>query len=335
MTDRRHAIDLATGEHVTVIVATVGDRDEHARWVSRCDSRYRLHACAGDNLVDFGTCGESHRFEAWRRMPTRSTPHGVLGIHHIERRVEAALAELFDGDRLTPRVVCVFGPRGCGKTRVLTRLARSARLSGFVPFAVDLLDSPLSAAIDGRSVCLIDDDRRSRPGVLVELALRSPRPHVILSASIDDVRDVPSVGLTKLTAGALVSSVVPRDGMSEAVLRRAAERADGNPGRFIGLINPSGEPRVRFDPRRSTRGRHFTSSRAGARLRRSRRRRPRGRFPARWRRSAVRFRRASVIFTTVATRRASATCGRQPEGWRDAASGPRPPKDRWRSRRRF
>ena len=159
MVDRRHAIDLATGDRVRMVVAAAGDRDEHARWVRQCDARHRLCAFAGDNLVDFGVCGESHRFEAWQDAHAQSVPHGIVGIMHIERRIESALAELFDGDRLTARVVCLFGPRGCGKTRLLTRLARSARLNGFVPLAVNLLDSPLSAAIDGRSVCLIDDER--------------------------------------------------------------------------------------------------------------------------------------------------------------------------------
>jgi transcriptional regulator with GAF, ATPase, and Fis domain len=256
MTDRAHAIDLATGDGVTIVFADASDREEHARWVSRSDSRYRLHAFASDDLVDYGVCGESHRFEAWRRLSTPSTGHDVIGIHHgiyhIERRVEAALAELFDGDRLTPRVVCVFGPRGCGKTQVLTRLARSARLRGFVPLAVDLLDSPLSAAIDGRSVCLIDDERDRGVRVLADLVLRSPRPHVVLCAAIDDMADVTSIGLTKLAATALASSVEARVGFSEAVICRAAARAGGNPGRFVNLIHPGGDARARFDAGRST-----------------------------------------------------------------------------------
>jgi DNA-binding NtrC family response regulator len=250
-TDRHHAIDLATGARVRVTVSSISDCDEHARWVSRCDAHYRLCAFGGDNLVDFGLCGASYRFEAWQVTNAQSVPVGIVGIEHIERRVEAALTELFEGDRLTPRVIGLFGPRGSGKTRVLGRLARTARLNGFVPFAVDLLDSPLAAAIDGRSVCLIDDERGSRSSVLVELTLRSPRPHVFLRSSIDDIGGIPNVRLAKLASHALVSSVVPFASVPDAVVRRAAEQSGGNPGRFIGLINPSGHSRVRFDSGRS------------------------------------------------------------------------------------
>jgi transcriptional regulator with GAF, ATPase, and Fis domain len=254
MTDRRRAIDLATGETVTMIVAAAGDREEHARWVSRCDALYDLHAFGMDNLVDFGRCGQSHRFEAWQpaRRPQAALP--IAAVRHIERPVERALAELFEQPGLSPRCVCVFGPRGCGKTRLLARLARSARTEGFIPLAVDLLDSRLSAVIDDRSVCLIDDERSSPVAVLAEVAMRSRRPHVVLRASTEDTRGLPSVRLTKLSSQALASSVVVGAGVSAAALRRAAARADGNPGRFISLINPASAVPARrsalFDPRR-------------------------------------------------------------------------------------
>ncbi|HET9834256.1 MAG TPA: ATP-binding protein, partial [Vicinamibacterales bacterium] len=238
MTDRRHAIDLATGAAVSMIVSSTDGGDEHARWVSRCDALYDVHAFAADNLVDFGRCGASHRFEAWRRVcePPRE-PLAVTAIRHVERRVEAALAELFEQPGLSSRAVCVFGPPGCGKTRLLHRLARVARTQGFVPLAIDLLDSPLSELIDGRSVCLIDDERAGGAGALAYLALRSPRAHVVLRAAVDDATDVPSVSLTALSASALMSSIVDAPSATATVLRRAAVRAVGNPRRFINLIN--------------------------------------------------------------------------------------------------
>jgi len=121
---------------------------------------------------------------------------------------------------------------------LLSRIARSARAHGFVPLAADLLDSPLSVAIEGRSVCLIDDERGVGASALAHMVLRSPRPHVILRASLDDTADVASVGLRKLSTAALMSAVVPEGAVSDAARRRAAERAAGNPGRFVALINP-------------------------------------------------------------------------------------------------
>jgi len=239
MTDRMHAIDLATGDPVTMIISQASAHDEHARWVARCDSQYQCCAFDADNLVDFGRCGESHRFEAWQdRSGSDRTVDKIAGIRHVERPIERALAELFEGAGLRSRAVCVFGPRGSGKTRLLSRMARSARVHGFVPLAADLLESPLSVAIEGRSVCLIDDERGIGASALAHLVLRSPRPHVILRASLDDTADVASVGLRKLSTAALMSAVVPEGAVSDAARRRAAERAAGNPGRFVALINP-------------------------------------------------------------------------------------------------
>ena len=258
MMDRRRAIDLATGETVTMIVSAVGMGEEHQQWVSRCDASYELHELAADNLVDFGRCGESHRFEAWRSAyePRKAAARSVVAIRHVERPVERALAELFEQPGLSSRSVCIFGPSGCGKTQVLLRLARAARSHGFIPFGVHLLDSSLSTVIEGRSVCLIDDERRGRGDVLAQLMLMSPRPHVLLRASIDDGGGSPGVRLTSLPTDRLVSSVITHTEVTERFLKRAAVRAAGNPGRFINLIDPSsarsGRARPPSEARRTT-----------------------------------------------------------------------------------
>src|SRR6185295_7167315 len=93
MTDRFHAIDLASGETVSMIVSATDGGDEHAQWVTRCDALYDVQAFAAENLVDFGRCGVSHRFEAWRQVcASLQEPMAITGIRHIERRVEHALA---------------------------------------------------------------------------------------------------------------------------------------------------------------------------------------------------------------------------------------------------
>src|SRR6185436_2958317 len=134
----------------------------------------------------------------------------------IDPRIASAIAELFEDVR-TPRVLRLFGPAGSGKTSVLMRLARCARLHGFVPIAIDLLDSPLARAVEGRSAFLIDDERDGRLRALADLVLRSSKPHVLIQASQDDVRGVPGIGLPQRRR-----AVAVRDA---AIISKAAERA--------------------------------------------------------------------------------------------------------------
>ena len=204
LTDRRRAIDLATGATVEIIAGDAGSRDEQLQWAGRCDERYLRASMAGDTLIDFGQHGESRRFEAWGASPA----------WHPERRVEGELAELFESVGERSRVVCVFGPPGAGKSALLVRLARSARLHGFIPFAAHLLASPLSAVIGGRSVFLIDDERAAGVRVLADLALRSTRPHVVIHAATEDARGIPGIRLPFTSRRTPVT-----------VISRAAERA--------------------------------------------------------------------------------------------------------------
>jgi len=222
MTDRGEAIDLATGEGVKIVVAAAGGRDDQLRWARRCDARYRRWSPAAANLVDYGRYGESRCFEAWTADGGRA-PIDPSCVCHVERGIEAALAELFDGHGRAPRVLCLFGPRGSGKSTMLRRLARCARLDGFIPFAVELLESPLAAVIEGRSIFLIDDERRAGVRVLADLALRSERPHVVIHASTRDARGIPSVGLPPLPVPHGARCGARRNPV--AVISRAAERA--------------------------------------------------------------------------------------------------------------
>ena len=62
--DRGHAIDLATGERVSLIVSTAGGTTEQARWAERCAWFNRVVHPAIAPLVDYGAVGETQRFEA-------------------------------------------------------------------------------------------------------------------------------------------------------------------------------------------------------------------------------------------------------------------------------
>ncbi len=197
MTDRRQAIDLASGKRVTLVVSAVQPRDAQLAWASRCAGR--------DDLLDYGLAGCHQRFEAWSEFR----------FHPIEQRIASALGELFEDVR-RPQVLRIFGPAGSGKTSLLMRLARCARLHGFVPIAIDLLDSPLAGAVEGRPAFLIDDERDGRLRALADLVLRSSKPHVLIQASQEDVRGVPGIGLPQRRRS------MTRD---VAIISRAAERA--------------------------------------------------------------------------------------------------------------
>ncbi len=206
LTDRSHAIDLATGATVTIAIVSAGARDEQAAWLQRCAER--------DDLLDYGLFGPSSRFEAFGSRPPYA---GATTI------VEGAIAELFETAFRVARVLRLFGPAGCGKSSAVLRLARQARLHGFVPFAVTLLGSPLAVVLEGRSVVLIDDEQDGRLRALADVALLSPRPHVLIQLSKHDAAGIPSlrlpepVGIGKIRSG-LRRRTVP-------VISRAAERA--------------------------------------------------------------------------------------------------------------
>ena len=63
--DRGHAIDLATGERVSVVVSTAGGPTEQARWAERCAWFAQIAHPSLAQLVDYGVLAETQRFEAW------------------------------------------------------------------------------------------------------------------------------------------------------------------------------------------------------------------------------------------------------------------------------
>ena len=302
VTDPGRAVDLATGDLVSLTMTSAGGHSEQLRWVARCDLFQRLRHPALAQLVDYGAVGESQRFEAWRGSgpwagdaaeaeavrcaaasflqacgltiggekvvqrvcgrpvvtPAADTgypcsrgaapagdafPLENCGILCIERHAVPAIAELFDeprgGEDRKPHVVGIWGPDGSGKTTAVHELVRAARLKGYVPLAVRLLDSPLADAIVGRSVFLIDDALaagRYYRGLL-DAAIRSPRRHVLVCASREDMRGVSGVRLARLSPASLAAAILPIRAGADPRVRRAAERADGIPGRFVRLIH--------------------------------------------------------------------------------------------------
>jgi hypothetical protein len=105
-----------------------------------------------------------------------------------------------------------------------------------VPISAELLALPLASAIDGRSVFLIDDETSAWARGLLDAAMRSPRAHVVVCTSREDIRGISGVGLPRLSPTSLAAAVRPRRAGADPRIRRAAERADGIPGRFTRLI---------------------------------------------------------------------------------------------------
>jgi DNA-binding NtrC family response regulator/tetratricopeptide (TPR) repeat protein len=159
------------------------------------------------------------------------------GTRWIDRPVVASLSEMFrlPSDSRS-QIANVWGPPGAGKRSVVRALARTARLNGFVPVAAHLVDSPYADLWRDRSLCVIASDTDLAPwSVFLRASLRIAQPHVLLIAGETECRAVDGVALHAVTAEALVSAVQPsvRDSSFEAVVLRAAERAQGLPGRFV------------------------------------------------------------------------------------------------------
>ncbi len=213
--DRQRAIDLATGEVVRLRMASAGSAAEQVAWAARCDARHRRL-----DLLDYGRSGVSQRFEAWRASPLLEAPAGDAHTAAALDGLEFALAELFEDVARCSRVLRLFGPPASGKTTMLLRLARRARLEGFVPLAADLLGSPLAAAVERRSVLLIDRGSRAGLRALADLALRSHRAHVLIQTAREDVRGMPCIALpyTQSRQFAKRRTTVP-------VISKAAEQA--------------------------------------------------------------------------------------------------------------
>jgi hypothetical protein len=64
-TDGR-VVDLATGDDVVLTISCAGGAADQLRWAARCDWFQRLFHPSLAQLLDYGTIGESRRFEAWR-----------------------------------------------------------------------------------------------------------------------------------------------------------------------------------------------------------------------------------------------------------------------------
>jgi tetratricopeptide (TPR) repeat protein len=120
---------------------------------------------------------------------------------------------------------------------MVRQLARAARLQGYVPLNARLLDTPFAEALGGRSALIVDDDALADVGSLLEVAMRSPRRHILLTTSREAASGGGTVVLSRLPPAALAAAVLPAGLAGASVIRQAAMRANGVPGTFIDLLH--------------------------------------------------------------------------------------------------
>ena len=164
----------------------------------------------------------------------------ACGLAFANRRAVAAVAELFtQPGPWRARAVALWAAPGGGLGTAIEDLARTARLNGYVPLASRLAASGVLELLAGRSLFLID--RVGGAGAwrgLLDIALRSPGPHVLLLAGREEIPHVPGLPLEPLAASVLVEAIRPRE-VPVAIRRRveaAASRSRGLPGRFVSLL---------------------------------------------------------------------------------------------------
>jgi DNA-binding NtrC family response regulator len=89
--DAGHGIDLATGDPVEIIISSSGAVLEQSRWADQCDRFMRLHHRRLARLVDYGSLGQSQRFEAWRCDGpwAGSADEAAHAIHVVQRFVSS------------------------------------------------------------------------------------------------------------------------------------------------------------------------------------------------------------------------------------------------------
>lgn len=200
-------------------------------------------------------CGdaEAQRAIRWRELLDRwRDPVGlrVVGVRLQERSAVRWVADVLDcakpGDLRSIRLGC---PRGAGVSTLVGRVAREARVRGYLPIDVGIAAAwrRLEALVCDRHILLID--RRQTPRLLERVvlspAVRSARGCVVLSLDRErggadpiDERDAPAseldaVPVARLAASAIVHSA---QAIPDREVSRAARQSEGWPGRFVALL---------------------------------------------------------------------------------------------------
>ena len=178
----------------------------------------------------------------------------IAPICTIDRRADAVRRRsLCCTGRLSPAHRLDMGAAGVRPNDGgVLRAARVARLKGFVPIGVPILNRIDGALVKNCHLCLISDEdseMRWRPGrtkwpyELLSVALASPRVHVLLRIGRDELTGVHGVGTRRIPADVLVGAVRPVGTATDA--SRAGQARGGRVAGTAGSIRRSSLARWR------------------------------------------------------------------------------------------
>ena len=141
-------------------------------------------------LIDFELRGHS-RIEVWERPAA-----GVAVETDHAATLDAFRAALADARDGRPRALDLVEPSLANWARTHRRLAREARLAGFVPLAADALGAVLAQGrwrwpswLKDRSIVVFATDARLSPDAalaMFRLATKDARPHLVVRAATGD-----------------------------------------------------------------------------------------------------------------------------------------------------
>jgi DNA-binding NtrC family response regulator len=202
------------------------------------------HACAGSARCRRG---------GWRDLLGRwRDPSGlrIVGLRLLERSAVRWVVDVLDhaqpGDLRTVRLAA---SHGAGVSTFICRIAREARLRGYLPIdlGIALRWKPFDRLVDGRHLLLIDrlEAPRLLERVVLSPAVRAAHACAVVSLDRRRRQVIPAgergeteVALDGLVPARLVEAVVtyPPGAFGASEVASAARQADGRPGRFVALL---------------------------------------------------------------------------------------------------